>query len=90
VPEINKEHCVQIKNTYSYIYLTCILYYFKKLNVCIFSVLYFLKNGVHSVVYWWHGVIEKNTVFIQSVNLYFVFQFEQNLSSNAEHFNRNV
>jgi hypothetical protein len=32
----------------------------------------------------------ESTVFIQSVNLYSVFQFEQNLSSNAEHFNRNV
>jgi hypothetical protein len=45
VPEINEQHCVQIKNTYySCIYLTCILYYFSKLNLK-----FFLKNEMHSL-----------------------------------------
>jgi hypothetical protein len=46
VPEINKEHHVQIKNTcYSYIYLICIIYYLNKYNLK-FLATYSVVQGV--------------------------------------------
>jgi hypothetical protein len=50
VPEINEEHRVQIKNTYYFcIYLTCILHYVNKLNLFIFLIFNFMRNGVHGL-----------------------------------------
>jgi hypothetical protein len=47
---INKEHHIQIKNTYSScMYSTCTLYYFIKLNLKTFSAFYFLENEVYTL-----------------------------------------
>jgi hypothetical protein len=55
MPEINKTHHIQIKNThYACIYLTCALYFFNK--VIFFSIYYLLKNEV------W-GIQENTTYF---------------------------
>jgi hypothetical protein len=48
LPITPPKHSIQIKNSYySCIYLTCVLYYSNTFNLNIFSVSYFLKNGVH-------------------------------------------
>jgi hypothetical protein len=46
LPEIKEKHCIQIKNTHnSCIYLTCVLYFFNKLNLKSLFIFYFLKMG---------------------------------------------
>jgi hypothetical protein len=50
VPQINKEHHVQIKNTHdSCMYFTCILYNFNQLNLKIFSFLRLEKWGAQPI-----------------------------------------
>jgi hypothetical protein len=60
VLEINKEHCVHIKNTYyCCTYLTCRLYYFNKLDLHFYLFFFNFKNIFGGV-----GCVWENTVFV--------------------------
>jgi hypothetical protein len=69
VSEGNEEHRVQIKNThYCCIYLTCVLYYFNKLNVNFF----FTSWKIWHVAYSEGWGIWENTVFKLSLDWIFL------------------